>query len=305
MSNIIAVIWDFDKTLVNGYMQDPIFEEYEINSKEFWDEVNSLPEKYKKEQGVKVNPDTIYLNHFIKYAKQGRLEGLNNNKLKEFGKKLNFYNGIPEIFEKTKKLIEDNSRYKEFDMKVEHYIVSTGITQIIKGSVVNDFVDGIWGCEFIEDVISETSEEKIISEVGFTIDNTTKTRALFEINKGVNKRDDVEVNTKIPNELRRIQFSNMIYIADGPSDIPAFSVVKKNGGKTFAIYPKEDKKAFKQVEQLRMDNRIDMYAEADYSEGTTTFMWISNKIEEIAEKIYFTEKNKISNSISSTPKHIV
>ncbi len=305
MSNIIAVIWDFDKTLVNGYMQDPIFEEYEINSKEFWDEVNSLPEKYKKEQGVKVNPDTIYLNHFIKYAKQGRFEGLNNNKLKEFGKKLNFYNGIPEIFEKTKKLIEDNSRYKEFDIKVEHYIVSTGITQIIKGSVVNDFVDGIWGCEFIEDVISETSEEKIISEVGFTIDNTTKTRALFEINKGVNKRDDVEVNTKIPNELRRIQFSNMIYIADGPSDIPAFSVVKKNGGKTFAIYPKEDKKAFKQVEQLRMDNRIDMYAEADYSEGTTTFMWISNKIEEIAEKIYFTEKNKISNSISSTPKHIV
>lgn len=304
MSNIIAVIWDFDKTLVDGYMQDPIFEEYDVDSKEFWKEVNGLPQKYKEEQDVKVNPDTIYLNHFIKYAKQGRFEGLNNNKLKGFGKKLNFYNGIPEIFEKTKKLIEDNSRYREFDIKVEHYIVSTGITQIIKGSVVNDFVDGIWGCEFIEDVISEASEEKIISEVGFTIDNTTKTRALFEINKGVNKRDDVEVNTKIPNELRRIQFSNMIYIADGPSDIPAFSVVKKNGGKTFAIYPKEDKKAFKQVEQLRMDNRIDMYAEADYSEGTTTFMWISNKIGEIAEKIYYAEKNRISNSISSTPKHI-
>ena len=97
----------------------------------------------------------------------------------------------------------------------------------------------------------------------------------------------------------------MIYIADGPSDIPAFSVVKKNGGKTFAIYPKQDSKAFKQVEQLRRDDRIDMYSEADYSEGTTTYMWISNKIEEIAEKIYYTEKNKISNSISSTPKHLV
>jgi hypothetical protein len=305
MSNIIAVIWDFDKTLVNGYMQDPIFKEYNIDSKTFWKEVNGLPKKYEEEQGVKVNPDTIYLNHFIKYAKQGKFKGLNNSKLMEFGKELNFYNGIPQIFEKTKKSIEDNPRYKDFDIKVEHYIVSTGITQVIKGSVVNEFVDGIWGCEFIEDVISEDSEEKIISEVGFTIDNTTKTRALFEINKGVNKRDDVEVNTKIPNELRRIQFSNMLYIADGPSDIPAFSVVKKNGGKTFAIYPKEDKKAFKQVEQLRMDDRIDMYAEADYSEGTMTFMWISNKIEEIAEKIYYDEKNRISNSISTTPKHIV
>lgn len=64
MKNIIAVIWDFDKTLVNGYMQDPIFKEYDINSSTFWKEVNSLPEKYMREQNVKVNPDTIYLNHF-------------------------------------------------------------------------------------------------------------------------------------------------------------------------------------------------------------------------------------------------
>ena len=67
MKNIIAVIWDFDKTLVNGYMQDPIFKEYDVKASDFWKEVNSLPEKYKKEQGVKVNPDTIYLNHFLKY----------------------------------------------------------------------------------------------------------------------------------------------------------------------------------------------------------------------------------------------
>ncbi|MDD3241992.1 MAG: haloacid dehalogenase-like hydrolase [Bacilli bacterium] len=304
MSNIIAVIWDFDKTLVNGYMQDPIFEEYNINPKEFWEEVNSLPEKYRKEQDVKVNPETIYLNQFIKYAKNGKFKGLNNDKLKEAGKRLKFYNGIPEIFEKTKKSIEDNLKYQEFDVKVEHYIVSTGITQVIKGSVVNEHVESIWGCEFIEDVLEENSDEKIISEVGFTIDNTTKTRALFEINKGVNKREEVEVNTKIPDNLRRVPFSNMIYIADGPSDIPAFSVVKKNGGKTFAIYPKDDLKAFKQVEQLRNDDRIDMYAEADYSEGTTTYLWINYKIQEIAERIYHTEKNKISNSISSAPKHI-
>lgn len=305
MSNIIAVIWDFDKTLINGYMQDPIFEEYGVNAHEFWTEVNSLPEKYKKEQNVKVNPDTIYLNQFIRYAHNGKFKDLNNDKLKQFGQKLKFYSGIPEIFEKTKKLIEGTEKYREFDIKLEHYIVSTGISQIIRGSVVNEYVEDIWGCEFIEDKISDDNDKKIISEVGYTIDNTTKTRALFEINKGVNKRKDINVNSKIPNELRRIHFDNMIYIADGPSDIPAFSVVKKNGGHTFAIYPKQDMKAFKQVENLRKDNRIDMYGEADYSEGTTSFMWITNKIEEIADKIYESEKNKIKSSASSILKHII
>lgn len=226
MSNIIAVIWDFDKTLIDGYMQDLIFKEYVVNSYEFQKEVNSLPEKYKKEQGVKVNPDTIYLNQFIKEAHNGRFKGLNNSKLKEFGKQLNFYKGILEIFEKTKNRINKITKYKEFDIKVEHYIVSIGIIQIIRGSVVNEYVDGIWGCEFIENTIDEEGN-KVISEIGYTIDNSTKTRALFEINKVVNKREDINVNSKIDHDLRRIHFENMIYIADVPSDVPAFSVVKK------------------------------------------------------------------------------
>ena len=85
MANIIAVIWDFDKTIVDGYMQDPIFKEYGVDSTTFWDEVNKLPEVYEKE-GVKVNQDTIYLNHFIKYAQEGKFKGLSNAKLKEYGK---------------------------------------------------------------------------------------------------------------------------------------------------------------------------------------------------------------------------
>ncbi len=305
MANIIAVIWDFDKTLVEGYMQDPIFEAYGIKAKDFWDEVNSLPEKYLKEQGVKVNPDTIYLNQFIKYTKKGIFKGLNNKILREFGKNLKFYEGIPEIFEKTKRLIDEDPRYREYNIKVEHYVVSTGITEIMKGSAVYDFVEDVWGCEFIEDVSPLDENEKIISEIGFTIDNTTKTRALFEINKGVNKRENINVNSKVPKEKRRVPFQNMIYIADGPSDVPAFAVVRKNGGKTFAIYPKNNNKAFKQVEQLRMDSRIDMYAEADYREGTTTYMWITNKIKDIAERICIEEKHDINRTVSEAPTHII
>lgn len=86
MANIIAIVWDFDKTLVDGYMQDPIFSHFNINGSEFWKEVNELPEKYKKEQGIKVNPDTIYLNQLIKYTKEEKFKGLNNEMLKGFGK---------------------------------------------------------------------------------------------------------------------------------------------------------------------------------------------------------------------------
>lgn len=69
MSNIIALVWDFDKTLVDGYMQDPIFEKYDVVSKDYWRMINNLPQKYKEEQDVEVNKDTIYLNQFIKDAR--------------------------------------------------------------------------------------------------------------------------------------------------------------------------------------------------------------------------------------------
>lgn len=97
----------------------------------------------------------------------------------------------------------------------------------------------------------------------------------------------------------------MIYIADGPSDIPAFSVVKKNGGATFAIYPKGELKAMQQVEQMREDGRVDMYAEADYSAGTTAYMWITNQIQKMADRIRDTGKARIMSSASGVPHHLV
>ena len=302
MANIIAVIWDCYKTLVDGYMQDPIFEEYGINASDFWREVNSKPAELAK-HGIRVNRDTYYLNHFIKCAHDGTLKGLDNAKLREYGTKQKFYKGIPEIFEKTKNMFKDDKSYAEYGIQVEHYIVSTGFAEIIRGSELMPFVDGVWGCELLEAPDSEG--KPVISETVYTIDNTSKTRAIFEINKGIGKINGIEVNSKIPEENRRVHFENMIYIADGPSDIPAFSVVKKNGGATFAIYPKGDLKAMRQVEQMREDGRVDMYAEADYSEGTTAYMWITNRIQKIADRIRDTEKQKIMSSASGVPHHLV
>ena len=139
MSNIIALIWDFDKTLVDGYMQDPLFAEYGIDNKEFWKEVNALPEKYEEEQGVRVNRDSIYLNHILSYVKSRKFSGLNNKKLECLGGDINFYPGVLDIFPKTIDIIKKNGTYKEFNIKVEHYIVSTGLTQMIWGSPMMEY----------------------------------------------------------------------------------------------------------------------------------------------------------------------
>lgn len=305
MANVIAVIWDFDKILIRGYMQTPIFKNYKIDESAFWREVNSLPDYYKQEQGVQVNKDTVYLNHLIKYVKDGKLKGLSNKALKEFGHEQNFYPGVVELIRNMQKHLEDSAEgknYSEYNIRVENYIVSTGIKKVIEGTELSSYVAGIWGCELIDAKVDGNDQ---ISEVGYTIDNTTKTRALFEINKGIPQNPDIDVNAKMSEQSRRVKFKHMIYIADGPSDVPAFSVINKFGGATFAVYPKGDERAFKQVEKLREDGRINMYAEADYTEGTTAYMWITNKVREFADQIYNEERNKLEESVSVAPKHII
>lgn len=112
MSNIIAIIWDCDKTLIDGYMQDPIFEEYNIDGGKFWKDNSAEIEKSRKKD-IRVNEDTFYLNSFIRGAHNGQFANLSNAKLREFGDRQRFYPGIPELFKKTKDLLNDKS-YNEY-----------------------------------------------------------------------------------------------------------------------------------------------------------------------------------------------
>jgi hypothetical protein len=218
LQNIIACIWDFDKTLSPGYMQAPIFElykvDYKVDPKKFWKEVEELPNYYKKDGLDLISTDTLYLNHILTYARQGTFKGLNNAGLRKLGSKIEFYEGLPDFFNKIKHFAATNPEYVQHEIQVEHYIVSTGLRQMILGSKIAPHVDGVWGCEFIEDEPppgyldagkKTTSEDpKIISQIAYALDNTTKTRAVFEINKGSNKIPDIEVNAMIPDEDRRV-----------------------------------------------------------------------------------------------------
>lgn len=253
-------------------------------------------------RAYRVNKDTYYVNYFIRCAHDGTLQGLNNAMLKEAGSEQKFYPGVEQLLKTIKETFKDDPEYSEYGIQVENYIVSTGFAETIRGTSLMPWIDGIWGCELLDG--PDGHGGTVINEMVYTIDNTTKTRALFEINKGIGKVPDIDVNSQIEKSMRRVQFEHMIYIADGPSDIPAFSVVKQNGGLTFAIYPKGDYRAMQQVDQMRASGRVDMYGEADYSPETTAYMWITDKIRQIGKKILTDEKAKIRASASDVPKHL-
>lgn len=299
MADVIATIWDFDKTLISGYMQDPIFRSYNIEPLDFWNENNERV-KNLQQQGLEVNEDTFYLNQLLRYVREEKMQDLSNEKLKEYGKEQKFYDGVVSLFQEIKDLGEDPEN-KDNGIVFENYIVSSGLKKVIEGTELctKNLVKNVWGCEFAE-------EHGVIADIAYSIDNTTKTRALFEINKGVNIKElNLDVNSAIPHEARRVNFINMIYVADGPSDIPAFSVVQGHGGCTFAVYPKGDPKALTQVDKMRREGRVQMYAEADYTKGSTAYLWIMEQLRRQASKIIEAHKNSYQKYGKGTPKHLL
>ncbi|HTB81260.1 MAG TPA: haloacid dehalogenase-like hydrolase [Opitutaceae bacterium] len=310
--NIIACIWDFDKTLIPDYMQSPLFRRYGLDEAVFWAETNSLAAAYHK-RGYRIASEIAYLNHLLTYVLAGRLPGLNNKILRECGTEIKFYPGLPKFFDLAKTFAREKETYRKHEIRLEHYIVSTGLAEMIRGSAIAAHVDGIWGCEFIENPLQpgfmkqrelDIPAEAEIAQIGVMIDNTTKTRALFEINKGTNKNPAIDVNANITPEDRRIPFQNMLYIADGPSDVPSFSVVKKGGGMAYGIYNPARADEFAQNDKLREVGRIDHYGPADYTEGSSTSQWLRLHIHAICDRIVADREVAVAQRVSRPPRHL-
>ena len=310
--NRIALIWDFDKTLIPGYMQQPIFERFQIDEDRFWRETNAMAERY-KERGYHVSGESVYLNHILTHVRNGQMKGLNNELLRTLGAEIEFYKGLPKFFSELRAEARSKPEYEKHEIEIEHYIVSTGLAEMIRGSAIAPYIDGIWGSEFIEkpllpgflsqdELAMETDKE--ISQIGMMIDNTTKTRALFEINKGSNKDGAIDVNAKLAHEDRRIPFQNMIYIADGPSDVPSFSVVRKFGGKAYAVYKPSNEAEFAQNDLLLQTNRIHAYGPARYSEDSNTSMWLRLHVQKICDRIVADREANFAKRIAEPPRHL-
>ena len=289
---VIAFIWDFDKTLIPGNMQAPLFDEYGVDPAEFWAEVEGLAEYYER-QKIVISRDTAYLGHIITYVREGIFEGLSNTKLRKLGAELVPCPGIPEFFEATRNRIAEVPEFAHEGITVEHYVVSTGLRSMIEGSVLADKIDGIWANSFIEvpapprylERLPVASESSVITQLGYTVDNTTKTRSVFEINKGVNRNPSVDVNARMSEDQRRVPIRNMLYIADGPSDVPVFSILNQRGGKTLGVYQAGERSNFSKVKQLQEQGRVQGLAEADYRPGAAAYLWLMDSMEQIATEI--------------------
>lgn len=311
----IAIIWDFDTTLIPGYMQEPLFRRFKVDGDQFWKETNALSQFYRERGVTRASKDTLYLNHILAFVRAGRLVGLNNQVLRELGAGIEFYPGLPDFFPRIKERIAGNLHFAKHQINVEHYVVSTGLREMIMGSRIASHVDDVWACEFAEASAepgyldkSQSLFEKgtdAICEVAYSLDNTSKTRAIFEINKGCNKMSEIDVNATIAQDMRRVPFQNMVYIADGPSDIPCFSLVSHFGGRTYAVYKAKSDKEFQKAYDLQKQQRVEAFGEADYSEGSHTAMWITKAVEDIAERIVRDRTRMLGDELGQPPGHVI
>jgi hypothetical protein len=307
---IVAFIWDFDRTLIPSNQQDPLFEEYGVDPAKFWREVDGLAD-FHRARGIKITRDHAYLLHILTYVEQGLFAGLTNAKLHELGASIDPSPGIPEFFAATRRHVQETPEYREAGITVEHHTVSTGIEPLIQGTCIYPHLDGVWANTFIEEQAPPGYLEHLdieaadtpISHIGYSIDNTAKTRAIFEINKGVDKNPGIDVNARMSEEQRRVPLRHMIYIADGPSDVPVFSLLNQRGGKTLGVYTTEPRNNFRQVKDLQEQGRIQGMAEADYREGKAAYLWLMDSLDQIADEIV-EARARILADIPNPPGHV-
>ena len=271
---ICAILYDFDSTLATTDMQNFGFiPALGLTPAEFWGETT----RFSNETGCE--KILSYLYTMIAMARQKGIK-LDKAFLRECGKNIKFFPGVTTWFDRI------NQYGSEHGVKVEHYLISSGNKEIVEGCPIANQFKVMYGCEYVFD---KNTGEAIWPKLA--INYTQKTQYFFRISKGVyDATDDVGVNEKKP--TRRIPYSIIVYIGDGMTDITSIIIVKNNGGKSIAVYPKgkEDR-----VASLYEDERVNYACVADYSSGKTLEKIMQLIIEGIAinETLRAHEKEKI------------
>jgi hypothetical protein len=283
----IGIIYDYDQTLSPNYMQDEVlFPHFGINAGQFWKRSRELVD----EEGY--DGELAYLKTMLDYLAMDRPT---NDELKALGAGLKFYNGLPEMFAEVATSL--TAEHRVFGIKVEHYIVSSGLKALIDGSRIAPHVKRVFGCEFGEDADGRITFPKRV------ISHTTKTQYLFRINKGMLEPTD-DVNDHMAPELRPIPFQNMIYVGDGPTDVPCFTLMKKYGGHALAVYNPEEanRSSFRKCYQLSaLADRVKHIAPADYRSGSHLRLLLEEMVLEIASGIVRRKRTELEEGMVSAP----
>jgi hypothetical protein len=288
--NTIAIVYDYDQTLSPNFMQDEVlFPAFGIDSKKFWQGCQELV----RNEGY--DSELAYLKALLDYL---GLDRPTNARLSELGAGLKFFPGLPEMFDQFKSGLL-RPEHETIGIKVEHYIISSGLKAMIDGSRLAPHLRAVFGCEFAEDPSGRISFPKRV------ISHTQKTQFLFRINKGLLDHSQ-DVNDHMPPELRPIPFDHMIYIGDGPTDVPCFTVVRQLGGHAIAVYNPEDKSrnSFRKCFHLvGPADRVRYIAPADYRAGSHLRLLLEHMVSEIADKILTRRQRDTEEHTIRAPRH--
>ena len=244
---IVAICYDFDKTLSPDDMQAQGFIQsvgYDIQT--FWKKSNDLAIQNGMDQNL------AYMHTMLKTA-IGKTP-VTKKSLKDYGAKVKLFPGVKEWFSRIRGFGVENN------VKVEHYIISSGLKEMIEGNDIAKEFERIYASSFF-------FEDDIAMWPAQTVNYTNKTQFLFRIEKGTLDINDQDVNKKFSNSELRIPFRNMIYIGDSDTDIPCMKLINTNGGHSIGVYDKATMDKTKVYRMMR-DGRIRYFAPADYTENS-------------------------------------
>jgi phosphoserine phosphatase len=247
----MAICYDFDGTLAPGNMQEHNFlPALGVEPEDFWKRTSELA---KEEEADEI---LAYMRLMLDLARQARIP-VRKEDFRSHGAGLEFFPGVKAWFPRV------NAYAAAKGIALEHYIISSGLREMVEGSEIAAEFRKIYASGFMYD------ENGVAVWPALAINYTTKTQFLFRINKGtLEAYDNSVINAFVPKENRPVPFKNMVYIGDGATDIPCFRLLKQEGGFSIAVYPRDDAAARAKVEALTEGGRVSLIAPADYSSGS-------------------------------------
>ena len=274
---VLAICYDFDKTLsptdmqAQGYIQK-VYESVD----DFWKKSNELALDNDMDENL------AYMFMMKKYA-EGRVL-FTRKTLEEYGSQVALFNGVEDWFERI------NEYGKESGVEIEHYIISSGLKEMIEGTAIAGYFKKIYASSFYY------NENDVAEWPAQAVNYTNKTQFLFRIEKGTLDINDKSVNDYFSPSKIRVPFRNMIYIGDSDTDIPCMKLVNSFGGHSIGVYNPKTKDKTKVFKMLK-DNRIKYFVAADYSEDGELDQLVKRIINktsenEVLEQLHYSCENE-------------
>lgn len=290
----IAIIWDFDGTLTpqdSTTKTVEIITENKAGGELFWKYIKSLRGDARKPkwEHVLASDAPIWMYALSRIAASKKIP-LNAQFFEEFViPHIDLYPHTINFLQKIKNL-EKRKDFQSVDLKIHHFIVSAGLKELVEQMFPPNLITWTFGCRYTVIAQKEHLEEPESVPV-FCMDETMKTRSIFEISKGTFEDTSKAVNIKVEAENLWAPFKNLIYVGDGLTDVPSLSLTRYRGGMGIAVYDpnQSEEKVNDRLKRMRLDKRADLITKADFKENSELVNFLLNRCIQIRQR-YEAEK---------------